>query len=663
MGRLAWKVIWGSALYYPKKATYTYDLQGNLTQRGFIDQDWRTYPFYWNYSYDTAGRLSNVQTNADGSVTQEAAYQYFASGKPNQMTLGPSPVAAVAYRYNQRDWLTSISTADFWEHLGYNLSQEIGGTAQFNGNISWTSYYMSGLTYSTPFGPTNTVGYSFSYDHSNRLTDAQFGALFPSPSNSWNTQTPYTMPSIGFNTDGNISSLERYGSSTSLTDNLTYNYQSGTHRVTSISNSAGAGSSYTYDDNGNVISDSKDNISFEIYDIYNEPVEVYLGSGTVYTYGYEVNGARILKNWGGSNWNFYMNDPDGKTIAINLEPYSQDEVYNVWAPQTGSSTGNDNIGQVRYTYGPYSYYYYLKDHLGDIKMILNSSGGVDSYNDYYPFGEQMPNRNLTRYSDGRYKYISVEQDAETGLYATGPRLYDPWSGRFGATDPLVELYASESPYSYSFDNPVSYLDPSGLGPDGTSIAAPTYWLQPVIVWALSPKVLTSISDFLGTYSDVEFGIGVAAGGAARVAPMSLKPSLVVASGTGFATSSFAGVTKDVVDLANYGVNHKGSASKPAADLAVTVITTLTGTYVVHKLDETAKATEYGFREASGRFVSKTIGNTVTEAETAVNAALWGVASYLTGVLDSHSQSRSSNGQVSVPVTATPDGSNVVITRK
>jgi hypothetical protein len=36
-----------------------------------------------------------------------------------------------------------------------------------------------------------------------------------------------------------------------------------------------------------------------------------------------VNGVRILKNWGGSNWNFYMNDPDGKTMVVNLDPYSQ----------------------------------------------------------------------------------------------------------------------------------------------------------------------------------------------------------------------------------------------------------------------------------------------------------------------------------------------------
>ncbi len=460
MGRIDWKVIWGSALYYPKKTTYTYDLQGNLTQRGFIDQDWRTYPFYWNYSYDTAGRLDNVQTNADGSVTQEASYQYVASGKPNQMTLGPSPIATVEYKYNQRDWLTVDTSTAFWEHVGYNTVTEVGtptgAAAQYNGNISWVSYYMSGsaLSYSTPFGPTNTVGYGFNYDHANRLTVAKFGVLYPSPSSSWNAVTPYGMPSMSYDGNGNTTSLQRYGSSSSLIDNLGYTYASNTNRLSSITNSAGAGSSYAYDSNGNVISDSKDGVAFTIYDPFNEPVEVCLTSGTVYTYGYDVDGVRIIKNWGGSNWNFYMNDPDGKTIAINLEPYSQDVNYNVWA-------GNDNIGQVRYTYGPYSYYYYLKDHLGDIKMVLNSTGAVDSYNDYYPYGEQMPSRNSAGSADGRYKYTSKERDTETGLDYFGARYYDSWNCRFMSVDPHAQSYPSMSSFGYAGDNPLGYYDPDG----------------------------------------------------------------------------------------------------------------------------------------------------------------------------------------------------------
>lgn len=37
-----------------------------------------------------------------------------------------------------------------------------------------------------------------------------------------------------------------------------------------------------------------------------------------------------------------------------------------------------------------------------------------AYSDYYPFGKQMPARNLVGSSDGRYKYTSKERDTETG---------------------------------------------------------------------------------------------------------------------------------------------------------------------------------------------------------------------------------------------------------
>ena len=120
------------------------------------------------------------------------------------------------------------------------------------------------------------------------------------------------------------------------------------------------------------------------------------------------------------------------------------------------------LGQVKDNAGSLTRYYYLKDHLGDIKVVLNQSGGVDSYDDYYPFGMQMPGRNQAGTADGRFKFISVEQDVETGLDAMGFRSYDPWNGRFGQTDPFAFLSPSESPYAYCFNNSISYSDPFGL---------------------------------------------------------------------------------------------------------------------------------------------------------------------------------------------------------
>ncbi len=147
-------------------------------------------------------------------------------------------------------------------------------------------------------------------------------------------------------------------------------------------------------------------------------------------------------------------------------PYGENITINLWV-------NGDNIGQVRDNGGSISHYYYLKDHLGDIKMVLNSSGGVDSYNDYYPYGEQMPNRNGTGSSDGRYKFTSKERDTETGLDYLTARYYDSWRGGFLSPDSMASdsTLAPWSPYQYSFDNPLRFEDPTGRWPDWATLGA------------------------------------------------------------------------------------------------------------------------------------------------------------------------------------------------
>ena len=223
------------------------------------------------------------------------------------------------------------------------------------------------------------------------------------------------------------------------------------------------------------------------------PLSQYKKNGTVIQYAYDVNGSRVQKYASGGTNTYYINDPTGKTEAVQTGTANSVYTYNIW--------GNDMLGQVKDNAGSLSRFYYLKDHLGDIKMVLNQSGGVDSYNDYYPFGMQMPGRNLTGTADGRFKFIGVEQDVETGLDATGFRTYNSWSGGFGQVDPLSDLFADQGSYGYSFDNPSRYSDPGGLdGGDNNQ-----YWS---VAWQYGPDntinyFVTTLTN--GTRSDRQDG--------------------------------------------------------------------------------------------------------------------------------------------------------------
>jgi len=138
--------------------------------------------------------------------------------------------------------------------------------------------------------------------------------------------------------------------------------------------------------------------------------------------------------------------------------------------------------RVRNTAGKYGYktiyvtvtrnnksFYYLTDHLGSVRVTVNEQGDPVGWDDYYPFGLTMPGRSSNSGNpNDNYKYIGEELDDEAGLdlYNLNARTYDPVIGRFLQIDPLFDHPNQRglSPYNYSWNNPVSLSDPTGLCP-------------------------------------------------------------------------------------------------------------------------------------------------------------------------------------------------------
>jgi RHS repeat-associated protein len=77
----------------------------------------------------------------------------------------------------------------------------------------------------------------------------------------------------------------------------------------------------------------------------------------------------------------------------------------------------------------------------------------------------MPSTNESANLDKQpYKFGGKEYETMHGLnlYDFEARPYDPILGRFLTPDPLAEKYYSVSPYAYTLNNPVNYIDPTGM---------------------------------------------------------------------------------------------------------------------------------------------------------------------------------------------------------
>jgi RHS repeat-associated protein len=104
--------------------------------------------------------------------------------------------------------------------------------------------------------------------------------------------------------------------------------------------------------------------------------------------------------------------------------------------------------------------YMHSDHLGGTNVVTDTSGNQDSKITYYPYGDC---RNSTGTLETDRLFTGQRLD-DTGLYYYNARYYDPTLGRFISPDPLVQSPMnpqSLNRYSYVFNNPLKYIDPSG----------------------------------------------------------------------------------------------------------------------------------------------------------------------------------------------------------
>jgi len=415
----------------PATVTHTHTASGKPTRTEM-----------YTYSYDHADRLLKVEHTLGGTKITLADYAYDNLGRLQSKSLHGSATNKLTYAYNVRSWLTGISGSKFTQNLYYNTGN---GTACYTGNIS-------SMTWKA--GNESTIrGYKFTYDGLSRLMNATYGETA-----GINTNTNRFSENVtAYDKNGNIKTLQRYGqtaaSSYGLIDNLTFTL--GGNLLSRVDDAAAASAynggfefkdgvkqanEYTYDSNGNLTKDLNKGISNISYNCLNLPSAVTFSDGSTIVYTYAADGAKLktVHKIGGTTT---TTDYCGNVIYEN-------GVQKLLLTEEGYVTLSDG-----------KYHYYLKDHQGNNRVVINQSGTVEEANHYYPFGGVFASSGNVQ----PYKYNGKEYDGKKGLnwYDYGARHYDAALGRFTTNDRFSEKYHSLSPYQYGANNPVNTIDING----------------------------------------------------------------------------------------------------------------------------------------------------------------------------------------------------------
>lgn len=426
-----------------------------------------------DFTYSPQDRLLTHTHQINGGAIQlMASNTYDNLGQLMSKNVGNStgaPLQKVDFNYNIRGWLTEINkTANLQQgadakdlfafRINYNTLQAgiSGVTALYNGNISETLWRT---------GADNIErAYGYKYDNLNRLKNAIY-------EKSGLTTNAYD-ENLTYDKNGNIMSLVRKGDIDPQVgiieiDNLVYTPLTNSNQLARIvdnaNNTSGfndvnkTGDDYTYDANGNMITDKNKNITAIAYNQLNLPKKITFGTTGSIEYFYNAAGVKVQK----------IVSETGKTA--------------VTTDYLGGFQYKDNVleffptaeGYVKNTAGALSYVFQYKDHLGNVRLSYAKNPTTQvleiiEENNYYPFGLKHKGYNDYTANTNKYKYNGKELQDELGLgvYDYGFRNFDPALGRWFNVDPYAEVADDETPYQYVHNNPVIYLDPKGLVGEG-----------------------------------------------------------------------------------------------------------------------------------------------------------------------------------------------------
>ena len=459
--------------------TYTYDtaLNGLGRLAGVTYATLDTVQINESYAYVAAGTAGGGLP-ASKSIGVSEPYEYQnAMGDYEHVNVGGGLTAT--YTYNGLGKVTAVT---------YPSTVATGGTVTAGPtyNYSYDSMYrLSGMTQTTT--PTTTIVSNVSYNAANQLLTMNY---------------PGYKETRSYNTLGQLTNLNVENNLYQPTENLTYNYPTGTNngKVSSMYNAvsgetityaydslnriataggSGWGQQYGFDPFGNltsktVTSGSGPSLSVSINPANNqlEGVSGYtydangnmsLGTGTL---AYDVENRISVAASGASTVSYAYDSqnrrvwswPGTKDSLGNVTGYT----LNMYSP-TGQKLGAYTFAPaVNGSYEPYMAVMLVSSdqYFGSRRLAVLDQ--LESVGTYFPWGE---NRGSTN-PQNTWSFATYWEDSVTGLDYANNRYYSNAYGRFMTPDPYQASGGPSDPqswnrYAYTRGDPVNRYDPWG----------------------------------------------------------------------------------------------------------------------------------------------------------------------------------------------------------
>ena len=488
---------------------FTYDSWGRIQDITYPDNE------VVNYTYDCGGQLFRFYNNGNYSYLDSVKYDRFGAKTSQKYgnglktnysydnltrrlttitTLnGNSQISTFAYTYDPVGNVTQVTSSCPWrnnqtftESFTYAAADQLTAAQSVVSGQPSVSNYQLAVTYGN-WGKISSYGLT-QRDMQHNSTQSETQAYtYPSYNSIGNSQTLFA-PAQRTITDAN---------NNVATETLTFGIN-GSLRRRDVQAQNSFTEYYLFNSAANLKAYSNNGLDFAYYG-YNasntrayklsflnqnqwvngqpEPLDLQLQSAMFYPNAYlnfnhngeytkhYYNGAERIASRLGSNTHptdATSNDRLEYRMMREEEKFRENIQELVSDGQPVDFQGTVDLNSLQPVNATSDIFYYHTNHLGSTAYVTDNNATITQGFLYAPFGEITTeyNANFGNNVLPKYSFNAKELDEETGMYYYEARYYAP--PVFVSRDPHFERYFWTSPYGYCNNNPLKYVDPTGM---------------------------------------------------------------------------------------------------------------------------------------------------------------------------------------------------------